>query len=290
MKSFSSKVLCIVLGAMVCASLMGCGATDGKLNAADQRIEKLVRQGVPDSVIETAKMLVLNIRSAKKYGGGADPQKMYDSLMIMLNKTEESYATTTNSLKPKIVEQRAAFDAKRKTLTGMQLQEADMVMTKLDSLIGANKWPEAQKMCGSVDTTIQSLMLDEQQAQVVKSKIPGTWSGSQHITGDGANATEKTVFVFGKDGKAEVTEEHTGKNSESNKSEWKFHSLGTYDVKGDTAFLTITREQCLKQIYWNLADKGWEKSEKPTYDSTITSGKKNRFITFAEIKKSYSKH
>ena len=70
-------------------------------------------------------------------------------------------------------------------------------------------------------------MLDEQQAQVVKSKILGTWSGSQHIIGDGANAIEKNVFE--KVGKADV----------------RFHHY---------------------------------------------FGKKNRFITFTEIKKSYTKH
>jgi hypothetical protein len=294
MKSFSSRVFFVLTGVVLCSFLFGgCGITGGKLKAADQRIEKLIRQGVPDSVIETAKMLVLDIRSAMQYGGGKDPQKLYDSLMVMLDKTETAYASTTNALKPGIIKKRTDFDGKRQTLTGMQLQEADRVMGKLDSLIGANKWPDEKKQCNIVDTVLQSLVVDEQRAQTIKPKLLGTWAGTEHITDNGANAIEKTVFVFAKDGMVEVIEEHTGKNDETQKADWKFHSKGMYDVKGDTAFLTISHEQCLKQIYWNLMEKGgktfWEKTEKPAYDSTITSGKKDRFITFAQISKTYKK-
>jgi hypothetical protein len=294
MKFFSGKVLFSLASVVLCAFVLsGCGVTDGKLNDANQRIDKLVKQGAPDSVVESAKMLVLNIRSALKYGGSIDPQKQYDSLIAMLDKTEVAYAHTTNSLKPVIMEQRTGFDAKLQALTGMQHIEAQKIIGKLDSLINANKWPEAQKQCALADTALQSLVIDEQRAQAIKPKLAGTWTGSEHITENGANAMEKTVFVFGKDGTADVTEEHKGVNSETNKSEWKFHSTGTYDVKGDTAFLAITHEQCLKQIFWNLTDKGgktvWDKSEMPTYDSTITSGKKNRFVTFTQLSKTYKK-
>jgi hypothetical protein len=284
-------VVSVSLGVVLC----GCGITTKKLNDAEKRINALTQSGMPDSLLTDARVLLVQIKTSKKYGGGASPQKLYDSAMTILSNAELMYLNATTKIKPGVEALRKTFDAKKQGLTGAQLQEADRLIKDLDSCMKMNKWPEAKILCDQVDTALASLVKDEKTAAEVKAKLTGTWNATVKTKDKQAKAdfTEKKSFTFLPNGKVDIVEERNGQTNEALKEDWKFQSGGTYSLKGDTIFIAVNKEKCFKQMYTNLIMKNnksqWVKREKPGYDSTITSGKKDRFLTFASLKGDFKK-
>jgi tRNA G37 N-methylase Trm5 len=116
--------------------------------------------------------------------------------------------------------------------------------------------------------------------------VIGTWAGERVPTAEGfkAKALEKKQFEFSADGKLHAVESMKGQTDEFLKEDWQFESWGTWDIKGDTVLLKITRELCQKQVFENFREvdgkKKWVREEKPTYDTTITDGSKDRYMTW----------
>jgi hypothetical protein len=292
MRAFPCKVSVVLCCLIACAFILGC-VSDKKLDQAETRIQSLQQKGVPDSLLTEARVLLVQSRTSKKLGNGAGAKHDYDSLEKLLITAEAAYGATTASVKPFVDSLRKSLGDRKLNLTGPQLKDADSLLAFLDSYIKANKWPEAKIKGLEVDATFRALDQDEKKMKELKPKITGTWSGSQKITEEGAKAVEKKTVTFGADGKFDITEERSGLTNEALKEDWKFESLGNYSLKGDTVLMHVTREKCLKQVYENLkvaaGKKQWVKSQKPTYDSTITSGKKDRFMTFEFLQANFKK-
>jgi hypothetical protein len=274
---------------------IGCGVTKKKTDDVAKHIQSLQQKGVPDSLLSDAKVLLVQIQSSKQYGGGASPQKLYDSAVAVLAKAEAAFTATTNQVKPIVESLRKTFDTRKQGLTGPQLKAADSLIAQADSCIKMNQWPEAKEKCTMIDAALNSLQKDEITAKELKPKIVGTWSATRKTVDKEAkaNVVEKTTFTFTSDGKADCVEEKIGQTNEFFKEDWKFQSSGTYSLKGDTVMMCLPKEKCLKQTYWNNKDVGgkkqWVKDVKPTYDSTVTSDKKYRFVSYADLKANFKK-
>jgi hypothetical protein len=273
--------------------ILGCGVSEKKLNSAEQRIQTLLANGVPDSLLTEAKVLVSQSRTSKKLGNGITAKAQYDSAIKIIANAEASYGATTAEIKPYVESTRKLLGEKKLNFSGTILKEADSILAQIDNLIKANNWPKAKSKCIEAESLFVGLEKDQKLAKEVKNKVIGTWIGSQKITEDGANALEKKQFVFTADGKINMVEERSGLTTPNFKEDWKFESSGTYDIKGDTIFISVTREKCLKQTYYHLKESGskkeWVKVEKPPYDSVITSGLKDRFVTFEYLKENFKK-
>jgi len=295
MKFVSRALVMGAIGCAACAVIGGCGVNSKKLDDAEKRIGMLSKQGVSDSMLTDARVLLVQIKTSKQYGGGASPQRLYDSVMTLLARAELAYTVSAGKLKPIVDSLRKTFDARRKGLTGLQLKEADSAIKRVDSMIALNKWSEAKPQCNEVDIALNGLLKDEKTAQETKTKLMGVWTGVLKVKNkdEKSDFVEKKVFSFARDGKVDVVEERNGQTNEGLKEDWKFQSAGTFSLKGDTIFLFVTKEKCLKQAFSNFVTKNgkaqWVKTEKPTYDSTITSGKKDRFLTFDYLKESFKK-
>ena len=295
MRIFSRISAVVVLSVLLGMMSIGCGVTKKKTDDVASHIKLLQQKGVPDSMLSDAKVLLVQIQSSKQYGGGASPQKLYDSAVTILAKAEAAFTATTNQLQPIVESLRKTFDARKQGLSGPQLKEADSLIALADSCIKMNQFPEAKEKCTLIDATLNSLQKDEKTSKELKPKLLGTWNAT-HKTVDKethANYVEKTTFTFTLDGKADCTEEKNGQTNEVFKEDWKFQSSGTYSLKGDTVMMCLPREKCLKQTYFNQKDIGgkkqWVKDEKPTYDSTVTSDKKYRFVSYADLKANFKK-
>ncbi len=285
----------VSMGIIMIFLVPGCGVTTKKLDDAEKRINALTAQGMPDSMLTDARILLVQIKTSKKFGGGASPQRLYDSVMAILAKVEMTNASSASSLKPVADSLRKTFDARKHGLTGAQLKEADSLINDVDAVMKQNRWAEAKEKCVMIDTMLNGLNKDEKIMSEVKAKLPGTWIGilKTKDTDVKADFIEKKQFTFSANGKVDIIEERSGQTNEVLKEDWKFQSGGTYTLKGDTILIAINKEKCLKQAYMNLMEKKgktqWVKTEKPAYDSTITSGKKDRFVTFGFIKDNFKK-
>jgi hypothetical protein len=60
-------------------------------------------------------------------------------------------------------------------------------------------------------------------------------------------------------------------------------------VKGDTVFVAVGREKRVKQVIENLVNGKWVKQSEAPYDSAITDGSKNLFVTFSYMEENMKK-
>jgi hypothetical protein len=294
MKSRRVNVV-VTVCCIVAAMIAGCGVSTKKLNVAEQRIAMLQARGVPDSLLTEARVLLVQARTAKQLGNGIGAKTEYDSLEKLLGTAEASHGATTDQLKPGVTAMRKSIAERKLTLTGTHLAEADSLLALLDATIARNDWPLAKDQAAMIDTVITSLLKNETTAKEVRPKVIGTWNSTEVIKSkeDKSNAVEKKSFTFSPDGKVDINEERNGQTNEALKEDWKFESLGTFSLKGDTILMKIAREKCLKQVYQNLrvkdGKKEWVKIEKPTYDSTISNGAKDRYMAFDYLKENFKK-
>lgn len=278
-------------GTLVSLICIGCGGVNqAKLDEAKATIAELESKGVPDSLLSKPKVYLYQAGSALKTGSAGIARRGYDSLTLTLDVAAAWYDSTMTRLEPVVSEMRAKLDAGKEGLTGMQLAVADSMIDLVDSFI-AKKWLlQAEQTAAELEAMLPTLQEDEKKAVTLRKRLPGVWRGRRVIKEPGKRAVEKRELVFKADGGVQVTEEMKGQTSEYLKEDWKFISWGTYDIKGDSVKLFIEREKCPRQTFWNYSDKkGWVKDEQPTYDSTITNGSKDRFMTYDYITEYFRK-
>ncbi|MBN1983391.1 MAG: hypothetical protein JW795_17775 [Chitinivibrionales bacterium] len=284
--------LIAVLITIVCLS--GCGGVNSqKLNDAQNRINALQSKGVADSLLSDARMFLYNAATQNKIGNGPMAKKYFDSLTMNLKKLEGNQQASSTADKPVVESMLSSFKDKKKELSGYQLKTADAMITNIESLLSQGRIGEAKLNGQKLTDLLPNLLADEQKAQNAKKQLVGTWTSVRKPEGSPFKATETRVLKFGGDGKVTVSEQFTGQTSPTLKEDWKFFSEGTWDVSGDTALLSISREQRQKLVTWNLEDKGgkqsWVKREKPSYDSTITDSRKDKWMTLTDITKDFDK-
>ena len=99
----------------------------------------------------------------------------------------------------------------------------------------------------------------------------------------------KEIVVLNKNESMSMTKEKKDQNSENFKEDWKFVSTGTWAMKGDTAFLFVTFEKCEYQKYWVRRSGQWVEDPKPSYETQVTNGSKDKYITYEYLKTYYRK-
>ena len=283
-----------LLSSLAAVSLLaGCGASQKKMENVESRIAALEEKGVPDSVLANVKVYKYNVASAKKVNNVGNARKYTDSMITAIEVAEKWYENAMTEYKPYLEALRKTIVEKKTSLTGLQLKTADSVLSIVDSFINLDWLVQARWKMDKLDSMMITLEKNEEVAKKVRKSIVGKWGDAHYIKPEDANykALDKRVYKFTSDGKFEGSEEMRGQTTPYMKEDWHFLSWGTYDVKGDTIHLFITREKCPRQIFTQLhvKDNKWIKGEKPTYDSTITDGKKDRYILFDYLKENFKR-
>lgn len=272
----------------VCAISIGC-ISQKTIDSYQARLKILEEKGVPDSLLSSIRVYISQATEGKRSGNGIITKASVDSLKIYVAAAEKWSDALTLSAKPRVDSLLKLFAGQKTTLTGLQLKVADSLLTLIDSYAKKGQYPQARQTADLLDTILPMLLKDEDAAQKVATQIAGTWTKTKKHTENSANAMEKRIVTFEKDGSFKMDEQMKGQTSPTLKEDWQFLSQGTYAIKGDTLLLSIRKEQCLRETYENLVNNKWVKNEKKPYDKEITDGSKDQFFTFDFLKESYKK-
>ena len=292
-----SRRLCAVVLAGVTAALIGCSVSDETLNATQQRMDELKAKGVPDSALSGVKVYLFEARDCKARDLGGQARKAADSMLMMLRKVEDYYANHVAKLQPVIDSLLAVADQSRSALSGAQIHKLDSLKGVVDSLAKAQRPVEAEKLARALVARMPALLEDQKKADGLAKIIPGTvWECVNKKTSDvfkEVNAVEKKVFTFGKDGKAVYVESEKGRSDKDTKNDYEFVSYGTYDFAGDTIIVRVNRFIAKRQIIdvrWEKDGKeSWKRDVGPMYDSAITDGSQDRWISLADLKEDFTR-
>jgi outer membrane murein-binding lipoprotein Lpp len=287
----SMRTIAVVLGSVVgCALVVGCGVSEQKLDEAKTHLETLTSKGVPDSMLTDAKVLLVNARTAIKTGNTGLATRNADSMFTIISSVEAWYDKKTKEITPDVEKRKTALEARKGKLSGEQLAVADSLLAEVDSLM-ANNWVlQAQTTLVALDTTFGVLEEDEERMKEVVDAVPGRWAEQAESAGKGLSAVRTKKFTFNKDGTVSFTETMKGRSAPDLKEDWKFQSWGTWKPKGDTVFIHVEREKCVRKNFQNLVNGKWQKNSTPPYDSTFTDGHKDLFMTYTYMEENMKKY
>jgi len=270
--------------------ITGCGVSNQNINNVERRIEALVSKGVPDSALSDVRVFLYQAKDAKKRGNFPLAQKAKKGMFDLIAQAEQKYKSDIDRIKPWIQSQKSRINSETNGLTGLNKRHADSAMAVVDSFVRIGWLLHAEAELKEFGKVIPQLKEDENNGLALRPKIPGRWISEQvtkHVQDKTVNAIERKIFDFKKDGKVDLVEKKKGKSSPFFKEDWEFISSGNYDVKGDTIHLFIDRFKAAKQNFWDLKEvdgkKKWVFKQEPTYDSAITDGSQNRFITYEDL-------
>lgn len=282
------KSFYLICAGLICFTIFtGCGMMSAKkLEDAETRLKVLIDNGVPDSVLADTKIYLFKTKGSFKSGQSGIARRIGDSLFLSLEKAEAEYQVALEKLKPAVKSMRESFDVKKKELTGLHIKYVDSLVTYIDSFIKMNWIIQANNRCIMLDSMFPNIIADEKHAAKIMPRIVGTWV-SQRVPEKGYKGLETRKFIFKKDGTFTGAEQMKGQTSAYVKENWKFLTWGTWKLRGDTAFLFVNREKCPIQVYHNYIKKNgklqWKMNKAPTYDSTITNGAKDRYLTYTYL-------
>ncbi len=287
-----SKVLIPALA--LAAFLVGCGgASKSKMGEIESRIKALTDKGTPDSILANVKVFQYNVAAAQKINNSGQARKYTDSMLAAIIVAEKWYEDAMVQDKAFLDSKGAELKGRKAKLSGLPLKSADSVFAIIDSLTKLNWLVPARTKMEKLDTLMAELEKSEKLSIEIRKKVIGKWGDAHWVKPEEANykALDKRIYKFTKDMKFEGDESMKGQTTEFMKEDWQFLSWGTYDIKGDTIFIAVNREKCPRQIFtqWHIKEKKWIEGKKPTYDSTITNGAKDRFILFSDLKETFKK-
>jgi hypothetical protein len=275
--------------------IVACGVSEKTLTAAEKKLDELKAAGVPDSTLSTVKVHLYQARDARERGNTGVAKTAAANMKRELNAVEEHYKTEINRLMPVIDSLRSVIRAARSGLSGLQLKKIDSMMVPVDSFANMKWYLQAYHHAQEIGNRIPEFNKNEEKSKEIKQKLPGQWvctnvTKSKEVKG--VHAVEKKIFTFGRDGKITLVENKKGQSGPFLKEDWEYRSWGTYDLFGDTIHLFINRFAAVRQNFNRLnfkkegdkiVKKWWEPEINETYDSTITDGSQDRYITYPDL-------
>lgn len=280
---------------IACILIVGCTVSEKKIVDIEKRIEALSSKGVPDSSLSRAKVFAYQARFAKERGDHSLSRMSADSMVILTAQAENMYQDNMNRLRPWIETQRSMIMQETAQLTGLHKKHRDSVIAVIDSLVNISWFLEAEAVVKSLVNYIPKLKADEALAEELRPKVIGTWTCKQetkHSADKTVHAWEYKIFTFNTDGTVKLVEKKEGKSTPFFKENWEFNSLGKYNLKGDTINLFVERFKAVRQDFEDLKEKDgkkeWVKTSHGTYDSTITDGSQDRFVTYGDLTEDFT--
>jgi hypothetical protein len=292
MKLLSRNVLLSIACGAGCLVATGC-VSQKTIDTYEVKLKALEAKGVPDSILSSVRVYLSQAKSGRQSGNSMITGASIDSVKRYITSAELWYDNSLRTAKPHVDSLLAYFAGKKKGLSGMQLKQADSLLTIIDSYVKSTWYLQAMECADQLDSLLPTLLSDETSAGKAGAKIIGSWSMTHALKDDGANAMEKKKVTFKKDGTFSMNEEMKGLTKPTLKEDWQFLTQGTYAIKGDTILLSVNHEKRVREIYWNFIEKKgsktWVKSEKKPSDSAITNGSKDRFFTFSYLQDNFKK-
>jgi len=265
----------------------GCGVSDKSLDSAEARLNTLIAQGVPDSMLTDAKVALMNARGNLRAGNAALAQKEAVAMMKGITAAEQWVTAGQETLKPKVEAARKDAVGKLDQITGEQRKVADSLLAVIDTLLAKGWVQQADKAMTEFGAAFEQLVKDEARTKEVVAKLPGLWG--EQLEDKKMGVVRKKTLSFKSDKTFTLSEEMRGKTADDLKEDWEFVSGGTWEVKGDTVLMHVTREKRLRMILDRLVGGKWRRENQGSYDSSFTDNHKDVMIEFSYMQESMKK-
>ena len=287
-------LLTVVAG--IACLIAACSVSDRAIASAEKRINALKAKGVPDSALSPCLVYLYQAREMKKSHQAGESRAGMKMLRIELAKAEALYRDQIANLRPTVDANLATINAARQRYDGLELKKLDSLTAVVDSFLRIEWLLQANTKAEEIIKRLPQFDFDSDRAKEIRPRLAGEWVCANKTTSKenkAINAVEKKIFIFEKDGTARLVENKKGQSGPYLREDWEFNSWGKWNVNGDTVRLFIDRFAAVRQNFQRmyLSDGGkkkeWRNEPQPTYDSTITDGSQDRFVTFTDLQSDF---
>jgi len=288
---FKKLALILPVAALILTVGCGGGVTEKTIDDAQKRIDVLRSKGLPDEQVSGARVHIFSAREHVSKSNSRLAKVAMDSLNANIERAEKFYQDQVSNLGPKIDAAKAQANKAKEELSGYQVKKIDSSFAIIDSFKRMDWLLQSNNVAQELVALLPSLKEDEVKSKNLRRLVPGEWVTETRTRSEAnrdVNALERKVFTFHRDGKVNLVESKKGQSGEFLKEDWEFRSWGTYDMKGDTIMLSINRFAAVRQMFRRIHKINdqmvWKDEPGPVYDSAITDGSQDRFVTFEDLK------
>jgi hypothetical protein len=287
--------LLAVITSIACM-IAACSVSDRTLANAEKRINALKSKGVPDSALSPCLVYLYQAREMRNLHNAAESRAGAKMLRIELAKAEALYRDQIANLKPTVEANIATINAARSKYDGLELKKIDSLTAVVDSFMRINWLLQANTKAMEIIKRLPQFDFDSDRAKEIRGRVPGEWvcaNTTKSKENKAINAVEKKIFIFNKDGTAKLIENKKGQSGPYLREDWEFNSWGKWDVNGDTVRMFVDRFAAVRQNFQRMylhdggKRKEWRNEPQPTYDSTITDGSQDRYVTFSDLQSDF---
>ena len=286
------KKMCVLAVAALlaaCFVLAGC-SNKVSLEEGRAKIAELAAKGVPEREMSTIRMYLHQMETARRVGNGGLFRVYQDSLTRALAAFETKMLALLEESGPFMDSLRRACDGKIAQLRGLHLEAAERGKAAIDSLMEI----QSQKILARYRLEawaldLDTLVMQQRLADSLRSRFIGTWVMEQESADPRRfNVVDRTEIRMRTDGTLLITETKRGRSSDFREDDWEFRSEGTWDLKGDVAHQSVTRERRIRQTIRQRDEAGrWHTHTEPPYDSTFAKGRKELYISWSALQADY---
>ncbi len=282
-----------VLAVVAATAVMSVGcAKKVSLEEGKAKVAELASKGVPEREMSDIKMYIFQMETARKTGNNSMFGIYQDSLTTALATFEAKMADILAGAGPFMDSLRRDCDAKVAQLNGLHLAEAEKGKRPVDSLMAIESqklYARDRLMTWALD--LDTLITQQKLADSLRGEFVGIWVKEEESPDKRYPRLERTEIHMKKDGTLFIMEGGKGKLDDVSSDDWLIESYGTWDVMGDVARHYITREKLVRQIYTGIDPQTGKlrTDKKPTYDSTVAQGKKDRFASWDALNKDFKR-
>ncbi|MDR3011590.1 MAG: hypothetical protein LBU70_00030 [Chitinispirillales bacterium] len=279
-------VILLTTAAAVCAlSISVTGCSDRvSVESGQARIDKLAAMGVPDSELRE-----LRIHLARMKGGGATFKTTQASLTAALKELEERVAKLLEESGPFMDSLRKACNGKLTLLSGIHLDTAKAGQWSVDSLMQLeDQQLRARYRLETWSAWLDTLVVKQQVADSLRSRFIGIWIKELESPDPQEMIVERTEIHMRPDSTLFIMESKRA-NTPYMREDWRFETMGTWDLLGDVALHYVTRERRVRQTFAAIDESTgrWRTETQDPFDSTVAKGTKDRFATWAALNAQY---
>jgi hypothetical protein len=264
--------------------------------SCQERINRLVRLDIPDSVFERLSNRCARMRNFETSGEKASARRYGDSLEHEFAEASARHRDILYAARLETEPLLKSFIDRMAALSGMRRDDADRMLREADVLMKEGRYLKALGKMRILDTVMTSFLREETLFAAIRKEILGTWK--RDYTGPPRNEYakmnikihEKKIFTFKPDGSYEGEDEMHGELEPGLKRDHLFFEWGEWDIKCGVVYVWPIREKCVKQVWIerDTATGKWVSNVGPTFDATHKKENYNS-LTIDELRNDYIK-
>jgi len=244
------------LFALAALFLAGCQSYEDLSSNVEERFEVLLQKGLPDSLITPIRMPLTTARLDKQRKRSSDAQRNMKVALEAVVRAEKYLEKSLSEIKPQVVAARNSLAARAgNELRGLHKADADSIIAVVDSFLNINFVFRAQNVVQQFERNFAGMVTAQATADNIRPRVAGTWvylDTAKHAFDRNVNAVDRRVFVLNRDGTGRFTSEKRGQSAPNLREEWRFETVGTWDLRGNNIHLHATRWSGSDQRFWQL--------------------------------------